>query len=342
MLGYASEEKLKAVLIAVGDGERDLEASRQRLCSIRDFALHSAFERLDRDASNWVGSKELVNFLRDNAVVHVSDGEAYDLVKFFDSDGNGKLSFQEFIQMLLPCEDNVLRNITIDRPSIRVGRFEQLPRDIELAMTAVIVKEVELARRLHSLKRDLELGLDYSTMAAFRSVDKFNSGSITTVNLGAFMREHGHFASETELLAIVRRLDTDGDASINYSEWTEFLRTPAALPLPLPLVEPLPLPRPYPSYYYSRYYDWPHYSRYADWRTSSYLDWKYDPLYSPSYPLSRYYGNPWYSRYYPSYPAETKTVTYDVERPTPYSPARTVKRETYHSPVGSRTYTTML
>jgi hypothetical protein len=49
--------------------------------------------------------------------------------------------------MLLPCEDNVLRNVTLDRPSIRVGRFDQLPREIELAMTDVIVKEVELARR---------------------------------------------------------------------------------------------------------------------------------------------------------------------------------------------------
>lgn len=339
MLGYASEEKLKAVLIAVGDGERDLEAARQRLCSIRDFALHSAFERVDRDASNWVSSKELVNFLRDNAVVHVSDPEAYDLVKFFDSDGNGKLSFQEFIQMFLPCEDNVLRNITIDRPSIRVGRFEQLPRDIELAMTAVITKEVELARRLAALKSDLYLGLDYTVMAAFRSVDKNNSGSITTVNLGGFMREHGHFASETELLAIVRRLDTDGDASINYSEWTEFLRE-----APAPTPPPLPLPRPYPSYYYSRYYDWPYYSRYHydDWRYSSYssyLDWKYDPYY-PSY--SRYY--PWYSRYYPTVPAETKTTTYEVERPTVHvSPGRTIKRDTYHSPIyGSRTYTSYL
>ena len=93
MLGYASEERLKALLIAVGDGERDLEASRQRLCAIRDFALHSAFERTDRDATNWVSSKEIVDFLRDNGVFHVSDAEAYDLVKFFDSDGNGKLSF---------------------------------------------------------------------------------------------------------------------------------------------------------------------------------------------------------------------------------------------------------
>ena len=242
--------------------------------------------------------------------------------------------------MLLPCEDNVLRNITIDRPSIRVGRFERLPRDIEDGMVAVITKEVELARRLAVLKRDLEVGLDYSPMAAFRSIDRLNSGVVTTVNLGGFMRDHGHFASETELLAIVRRLDTDGDASINYSEWTEFLRTPASLPLPLPLPVPEPPVRPLPSYYYSRYYDWPSYRYLDDWRYSSYLDSKYDwPLsrYTPYY--SRYYSPYWYSRYLPS---ETKTVTYDVEKPTPYSPASTVKRETYHSPYGPRTYTSIL
>lgn len=216
-------------------------------------------------------------------------------------------------------------------------------------MAAVITKEVDLARRLGALRKDLEMGLDYSTMASFRSVDKFNSGVITTVNLGAFMREHGHFASETELLAIVRRLDTDGDASITYGEWTEFLRTPVALPAPLaPLPPPVVPPRPLPSYYYSRYYDWRYdlpYSRYwDDWRYDSSLSWKYDWPY-------RYYSaySPYYSRYYSPYwsrygvPPETKTVTYDVEKPTPYSPTRTVKRETYHSPVhGSRTYTSYL
>lgn len=141
----------------------------------------------------------------------------------------------------------------------------------------------------------------------------------------------------------MRRLDTDGDASVNFSEWSEFLRSPAALPLPAP-VPPVPAPRPYPSYYYSRLYDWPYSRYYDDWKYDSYLDYKYGSPYYPSY--SRYYplSRPWYSRYYdPLYAPETKTVTYDVERPTPYSPARTVKRETYHSPVRPpRTYTSYL
>jgi hypothetical protein len=80
MLGYATEQKLKAFLVATGDGERQLENARARLCSIRDFAPNSAFQRMDRDCSGAVSSREIVNFLRDNGVFHVSESEAYTLV----------------------------------------------------------------------------------------------------------------------------------------------------------------------------------------------------------------------------------------------------------------------
>ena len=325
MLGYVSESKLRNLLVAVGDGERDLEAARQRLCNIRDFALLAAFERINRNATGAIDSVELVNFLRDNGVAHVSEGEAYNLVSFFDSDGNKRLSFQEFIQMVLPCEDNVLRNITIDRPSLRVGRFDRLPVDIEHALTAVIEKEVNLARTIESLKRDLELGLDYTSVAAFRSVDRYNSGLITTVNLGAFLRDQGHWASETELLAIVRRIDTDGDASIDLREWNEFMR-PAAAPTAPTVVSTLP-PVPYvPTYVppYSRYWwDYP-YSRYWD-------------------PLAR----PWWAYERPLPVSATtpvaKTEKIEVERgPYWHSPSRTVKKTTYHTPSGDRTYSTYI
>ena len=65
------------------------------------------------------------------------------------------MSYQEFIQIFLPCEDNILRNVTLDRPSRRVGSYDSLPRDIELAMTAVIEREIDFARRLEVLKREL-------------------------------------------------------------------------------------------------------------------------------------------------------------------------------------------
>ena len=132
--------------------------------------------------------------------------------------------------MLLPCEDNLLRNITLDRPAMRVGRYDVLPHDIEHALVAVLESEIALQRRLDSLKRDLEIRYDYSLLAAYRSIDKYNDGRIDTFNLGSFLRACGHYASEHELLQIVRRMDTDGDGKLNYTEFSNFVRSsyPAA------------------------------------------------------------------------------------------------------------------
>ena len=121
MLGVVSENRLKNFLVAVGDGEREIEASRQRLCSIRDFALMAAFERFDRNLSGNVDGRELNDFLRENGVLTITDSECDALVRYFDNNGDGKLVFNEFIQLWLPCEDNVLRSITSDRPSIRIA-----------------------------------------------------------------------------------------------------------------------------------------------------------------------------------------------------------------------------
>lgn len=93
MLGYESERRLKNFLVAVGDGERDLEHARHRLCSIADFAPHSAFQRIDRNYSLQISSRELGDFLRDNQIYHCLDSELHNLVLFFDSNGNQRLSF---------------------------------------------------------------------------------------------------------------------------------------------------------------------------------------------------------------------------------------------------------
>lgn len=138
MLSLESERRLKSLLVAVGDGERNLELSRQLLCRIPDFAPLSAHERLDRDSTGNLSSAEILAFLRENGINHVLDSEARDLIAFFDNNNSGRLSSSEFTQMLLPCEDNLLRSTTQGRLARRVGRLDRLPADIESAMARVI------------------------------------------------------------------------------------------------------------------------------------------------------------------------------------------------------------
>ena len=224
MLGLEAQRRLKNFFSALANGERDLEAARCRLCNIPDFAPRAAFSRVDRDCSGTVSSGEIVNFLRDNGIHHVSESEAYNLVRFFDNDGNSRLSFDEWVQMNLPCEDNYLRDRTMARYAPALMRHESLPRDIELAMCDVIEKEIALQRNLESLKLDLSGCLEYSPSAAFATVDVYRSGLLTTVNVADFCRSQGTYLSELELVAIIRRIDSNGDCSVSLREWDEFMR----------------------------------------------------------------------------------------------------------------------
>jgi Ca2+-binding EF-hand superfamily protein len=84
----------------------------------------------------------LLNFLRDNRVYTVNEYECSKLLKFFDSDEDGRLSYTDFSQMLLPCEDNFLRKYIQDRPSKYVGRYDYLDFDIERRLADLIEAEI--------------------------------------------------------------------------------------------------------------------------------------------------------------------------------------------------------
>lgn len=79
-------------------------------------------------------------------------------------------------------------------------------------------------RRTDDLKRDLVSRYDYSAYAAFKTIDRFNDQTIDAYNLKMFLKNNGHFADDREVLSIIRRIDTDGDAKLSYEEFSEFCR----------------------------------------------------------------------------------------------------------------------
>jgi hypothetical protein len=127
--------------------------------------------------------------------------------------------------MVLPCEDNFLRKLTQERASYRVARYGFLPRDIERGLVDILERELDLLRKLDHLKNELEVRYDYSVFAAYKTIDKYNEGSVNTYNLSTFLKNNGHYANERELLCIIRRIDTDGDAKLSYPEFADFIKS---------------------------------------------------------------------------------------------------------------------
>jgi Ca2+-binding EF-hand superfamily protein len=69
------------------------------------------------------------------------------------------------------------------------------------------------------MKRHLENSYDYSQQKAFVAIDDWNYGWIDKSNLKRFLKITGHITTNSELIAILRRFDMDGDAKINFREF---------------------------------------------------------------------------------------------------------------------------
>ena len=65
--------------------------------------------------------------------------------------------------------------------------------------------------------------------AAFNAVDDWNYTYIDTVNLKRFMIKMNYVATRFELVSIIRRVDTDGDAKLKLKEFSESVKSQFAL-----------------------------------------------------------------------------------------------------------------
>ena len=72
---------------------------------------------------------------------------------------------------------------------------------------------------LEVLKADLRRRIDWTAMRAYSSVDVARDGYLTFGSILNFCRLNGYNAVESEIIAIVRRLDVDADQRINYDEF---------------------------------------------------------------------------------------------------------------------------
>lgn len=62
---------------------------------------------------------------------------------------------------------------------------------------------------------------DWDLNAAFSAVDTTREGFLNSRNIQSFLRQNGHFATDEEIIAIVRRLDADADQIIKFPEFCE-------------------------------------------------------------------------------------------------------------------------
>lgn len=141
---------------------------------MRDFEPYTAFKRIDRNNSGLIDKKSLCQFQRENGFRELEPDDFSSLVRYFDLDGDRKLNYHDFLQILLPCDDSYLRAAATQRPNNDLPKCEFLPMRVERALSQLIYKEVRFQLKADQIKRNIENSYDYTMKKAFQAIDDWN------------------------------------------------------------------------------------------------------------------------------------------------------------------------
>jgi len=252
MLSFDTRTRLANLFLAISDGERQIEIVRQILCEQIDFEPYAAFKRIDRFKKGALIAHDILKFLADNKISQTSENcKAF--IKRYDVDGDGQLTYNEFLFAVLPMDNPTLRTIATQRPNYDVAEDQYLSYDVEYSLSKVIDREIMFYINLDFQKASLLKCHDFNYLDAFSAISR-SPGKIDYSNLEDFFRQLGIYPNEDELVALLRRFDRNDDGCINYDEFVLGLEPLDALVRPSSYNSPLTFSKTYISPSKSRVY----------------------------------------------------------------------------------------
>ena len=175
---------------------------------------------------DYVDANDLYDFLHNSYHDDVKRTEWVTLVNYFDSNSQTRLDFDDFLLILLPCKDKELRNV-IKRSKYAVDKFypdeKILHQDWEILLASLFKREIDLFRLKNNILEDLNSVTKCSPLELFQLIDTKNKSLIDHLTLKDFCFRNKYYATNDELIAMMRRVDTDGDSKINYNDFIQFI-----------------------------------------------------------------------------------------------------------------------
>lgn len=93
------------------------------------------------------------------------------MLDYFDIDQDGYLNYTEFMQMVLPCDNLLLRSDASQRePRPRDSRG-YLNGQVEMILAEFLDREVSLHMSMEKLKQDMHTRRDFNLVDAFNTID---------------------------------------------------------------------------------------------------------------------------------------------------------------------------
>ena len=213
MLSLRSERQLAQFFLDIAKGEERVEDLRQSLALIPAFTPATVFARMDRRGAGSIDSGDLVRYLESLGLM-LRESEAKQILQQYDSNQDGLLSENDFLQFALPAANPGLRTLAMER------RYGSYTAEVQVVVTRLMEVELAYQRNLGDDLRDIRGEEGFTISAAFNAATLPLSTYITRSSIRSLLSKHSSSVSDSLLDGIFRRLDNDGDEQLSYLEFS--------------------------------------------------------------------------------------------------------------------------
>ena len=215
MLSEDTQNILARILLALAEGERNVEEARREIASEDNYDIQTIFKVLDNNGDNFITPKDLQNYLLKHGL-EVNFKEVKLLILFYDQDHDFALTFGEIFKIIHPGKEfpNNPKYIRDGEINVRV----------DTKLYNLLEKEILLARNVLSLLDEIKHKRDFNIHSAFHALKYY--ACITGDSINLFLKNCGMDPTTGDVRAIIRRLDINKDEIVDFCEFHAFLGYP--------------------------------------------------------------------------------------------------------------------
>lgn len=202
--------------------EGDIERLRQVFAHMREFSANQRglFDQFDTTKDGKVTAEEIVGFLNNNLVKGTGVPAAKAVIAEFDSNQDGTLSFDEFINIFMPAAD--VRGLDW-HPDPRNATLDgSLPSSVPSMAARILERELLFLNRRSEARKAVAAETEENLSDVFVQISR-GRAEISMSDLIWFCDRYGFQPTTEDLEAILRRCDHDADRALSFEEFVELL-----------------------------------------------------------------------------------------------------------------------
>ncbi|OMJ82990.1 hypothetical protein SteCoe_16204 [Stentor coeruleus] len=218
---------LKTELINIIQSEK----LKHKLFNTKTFTTSTCFNFIDKDSIGYLTIGNIEKFLKKHGICETAYVEA--LLRRLDRDGDGKISYTEFINIVTPAskvygnEENFKSIFTTSSPktikkrnnkskNAKKNKKTGIPESGVGKFARFLMQQILLEKEIEEKRKSLALRLDFTIGKLFALIDKHNNKNISIKDLEESLNDLGIIPELNQCYLLFRQYDRDNDNFLSY------------------------------------------------------------------------------------------------------------------------------